>query len=102
MVMVVMNDNGYGVIKYMQDAMCDGRRALGDLLGPDLLALADLAGIPAWRVSTADGLANAVAGALEAGGPSIVEVDMQKIGEFPPYHPYSKMIQKARAERASD
>jgi acetolactate synthase-1/2/3 large subunit len=97
--MIVMNDNGYGVIKYMQDAMCDGRRAFGDLLGPDLQRLAALAGIPAWRVSSAEEFGPIAAKAIEARGPTLVEVDMSAIGEFPPYFPYSIMIEKARANQ---
>jgi len=102
LVMIVMNDNGYGVIKYMQDAMCDGRRAFGDLLGPNLIQLAELAGVPAWRVTSTDEFGPAVANAVRVSGPSIVEVDMKTIGEFPPYYPYSNMIQKARAQRQTD
>ncbi|TWB86065.1 thiamine pyrophosphate-dependent enzyme [Bradyrhizobium macuxiense] len=98
-VIIVMNDNGYGVIKYMQDAMCNGRRAFGDLLGPDLLKLGDLAGISAWRVNSAEEVRTAVANALEVKGPTLVEINMQAIGEFPPYYPYSNMIERARAQR---
>lgn len=101
-VMIVMNDNGYGVIKHMQDAMCEGRRNFGDLLGPDLLKLAELAGIPAWRVGKAEEFGATVEKALKVVGPTLVEVDMVAIGEFPPYFPYSQMIEKARGARGSD
>ena len=97
-VMIVMNDGGYGVIKHMQAAMCQERYAHGDLLGPDLLKLAELAGIAAWRVEQADAFGDAVRQALATKGPTLVEVDMNSIGVFPPYHPYSAMIEAARSK----
>lgn len=101
MVMIVMNDNGYGVIRHMQDAMYESRRNFGDLLGPDLLKLAQLAGIPGWRVSKAEDFSQTVAKALAVTGPTLVEVDMTAIGEFPPYYPYSQMINEAKSRDGS-
>lgn len=99
MVMIVMNDGGYGVIKHMQDAMCEGRYAHSELLAPDLLKLADLAGIAAWRVQRAEDFGSIVEKAIRTEGPTLVEVDMHSIGSFPPYYPYSAMIAAAEAER---
>lgn len=90
MVMLVMNDRGYGVIKHIQDSLYGGRRFYGDLLAPDLQKLAELAGIPAWKVSAADRFGPVMAEAIAHRGPSLVEVDMTAIGAFPPYHPYDK------------
>ena len=84
-VFVVMNDRGYGVIKHIQDAMYDGRQFFGDLMGPELKALAATAGVPYWRVDRADGLGTAVAEALKVAGPTLVEVDMAAIGPYPRY-----------------
>lgn len=97
--LIVMNDQGYGVIRHMQDAMYESRRSFGDLLGPDLLRLAEVAGIPAWRVSSADELGQVVSRALAVRGPALVEVDMTAIGEFPAYYPYSRMIAEAKRRR---
>ncbi|WP_454689906.1 thiamine pyrophosphate-binding protein [Achromobacter aloeverae] len=96
-VIIVMNDGGYGVIKHMQDAMCEGRYAHSTLLAPDLLKLAGLAGIPAWRVSRAEDFGATVRQAIATRGPTLVEVDMHAIGPFPPYYPYSAMIDAAKA-----
>ncbi|NYT79708.1 thiamine pyrophosphate-binding protein [Alcaligenaceae bacterium] len=96
-VMIVMNDGGYGVIKHMQDAMCEGRYAHSNLLAPDLLKLAELAGIPAWRVDRAEDFGATVKTAIETYGPTLVEVDMNCIGPFPPYYPYSAMIEATKA-----
>ncbi len=97
---IVMNDRGYGVIRHIQDAVVDGRRFGHDLQGPDLGQLAALAGLPFFRVSRAEDFGTMVAQALAVDGPSLVEVDMVAIGEFPPYAPYNTMGKHAeRAQR---
>lgn len=95
-VFIVMNDDGYGVIKHMQAAMFEGRHQFVDLLGANLMELAKLAGMPAWRVTQADQFGAMVQHALETDGPTLVEVDMSAIGAFPPYYPHSAMIESSR------
>ncbi|HEY7581047.1 MAG TPA: thiamine pyrophosphate-binding protein [Acetobacteraceae bacterium] len=87
---IVMNDRGYGVIKRIQDATAQGRRFFADLQGPDLGQLAALAGIPFWKVAIADTFGATVARSIEYKGPSLVEVDMTAVGEFPPYYPFNQ------------
>jgi thiamine pyrophosphate-dependent acetolactate synthase large subunit-like protein len=87
---IVMNDRGYGVIKRIQDATAQGRRFFADLAGPDLGQLAALAAIPFWRVRSADGFGAAVAQSIAHHGPSLVEVDMTSVGEFPAYYPFNQ------------
>jgi acetolactate synthase-1/2/3 large subunit len=89
LVVVVMNDRGYGVIKRIQDATAEGRRFFADLQGPDLAGLAQLAGIPFHRVEIAEAFGPTIARALEQRGLSLVEVDMTKVGEFPAYFPFN-------------
>jgi acetolactate synthase I/II/III large subunit len=91
LVVMVMNDRGYGVIKHIQGALQDGRMFFGDLQGPDFQKLAAVAGLPAFRVSRAEDLAATVAKAVATPGPSLIEVDMTAIGAFPPYAPYNTM-----------
>jgi acetolactate synthase-1/2/3 large subunit len=91
-VMVVMNDRGYGVIKHIQDSLYGGRRFYGDLLTPDLQQLAALAGVPSFKVTDGDKFGATVAQALAVPGPTLVEVDMTAIGAFPPYAPYNKKM----------
>jgi acetolactate synthase-1/2/3 large subunit len=91
LVVLVMNDRGYGVIKHIQGALQEGRMFFGDLQGPDLMQLARLAGMPGFRVSTAAEFGPTVARAVATPGPSLVEVDMTAIGAFPPYAPYNGM-----------
>jgi acetolactate synthase-1/2/3 large subunit len=97
---IVMNDRGYGVIRHIQDAVVDGRRFGDDLRGPDFGQLAAVAGLPHFKVSHAEEFGEVVAKALAVDGPTLVEVDMVAIGEFPPYAPYSTMGKHAeRAQR---
>jgi acetolactate synthase I/II/III large subunit len=87
---IVMNDRGYGVIKRIQDATAQGRRFYADLQGPDLGQLSALAGIPFWKVSNADTFGATVAKSIAHTGPSLVEVDMTAVGEFPAYYPFNQ------------
>ena len=75
---LVMNDGGYGVIRNIQDAQYGGRRAYTDLLTPDFAAIAAAMGMPHRRVAD---LA-AIGDALSVRGPAMVEVDMAAIGPF--------------------
>ncbi|HVZ08039.1 thiamine pyrophosphate-binding protein [Rhodopila sp.] len=91
MVVVVMNDRGYGVIKRIQDATAQGRRYYADLTGPELSKLAALSDIPYFRVEQADAFGPTVAKAMAIHGLTIVEVDMTRVGEFPPYYPFNQL-----------
>ena len=92
MVVMVMNDRGYGVIKRIQDATAQGRRFFADLQGPDLGKLAALADIPYFKCSSADTFGATVAQALAVKGLTMVEVDMTAVGEFPPYYPFNQRL----------
>ena len=82
---IVMNDGGYGVIRHIQDELYGGRRFFHDLRGPNFEDLARVAGIHYGKVSSTDDLGERVSEALGIGGPSLIEVDMQAIGPYPPY-----------------
>jgi acetolactate synthase I/II/III large subunit len=90
MVVIVMNDRGYGVIKRIQDATAQGRRFYADLESPDLEKLAALSGIPYFRCSHADTFGDTVAKALAIKGLTMVEVDMTAVGDFPAYYPFNQ------------
>ncbi len=87
---IVMNDRGYGVIKRIQDATQQGRRFFADLQGPDLGKLAALSDIPFFKVQQADAFGDTVAQALAVPGLTLVEVDMNAVGEFPAYYPFNQ------------
>ncbi len=91
LIVMIMNDRGYGVIKHIQGALQDGRFFYGDLVSSDFQKLAAVAGLPSFRVGSAAELGPVVAKAVATPGPSLVEVDMTAIGAFPPYAPYNRM-----------
>ena len=91
LIVIVMNDRGYGVIRHIQGALQDGRMFFDDLAGPDFCKLADMAGMPSFKVSSPEELAPAVAVALNVHGPALIEVDMTAIGPLPPFAPYRGM-----------
>ena len=90
MVVIVMNDRGYGVIKRIQDATAQGRRFYADLESPDLERLAGLSDIPFFRCTRADTFGDTVAKAIAIKGLTMVEVDMTAVGDFPPYYPFNQ------------
>jgi acetolactate synthase I/II/III large subunit len=79
---ILMNDRGYGVIRNIQDAQFGGRRHYADLHTPDFKLIAAALGVAHQRVSRAEDFDQALARALSAGGPQLVEVDMVAIGPF--------------------
>jgi len=82
MVLLLMNDGGYGVIRNMQDNDYGGRRCYADLKGPDFGLLAEGLGIPHRRIRDMNAFAPAFAEALAVTGPFILELDMAAIGPF--------------------
>lgn len=85
-VILVMNDKAYGVIKDIQDTMYGSRHYGADPVNPDLEGLANLSGLPFWRVDALGELSEKLAAAIAVDGPALVEVDMTKIGKYPPYY----------------
>lgn len=86
MVIVLMNDRGYGVIKNIQDVQYGGRRHYVDLHTPDYAELSHSLQLRHARVSNlADvegGLNAALRSALSEPGPFLLEIDMLSIGSF--------------------
>ncbi|GAA5235208.1 thiamine pyrophosphate-binding protein [Verticiella sediminum] len=91
LLMVVMNDAGYGVIKHMQDAAFGGRRVYGDLAPPDFGQLARCVGAAYTKVGAKEAFGHALRDAMPLRGLRLLEVDMGAIGEAPPYHPFLKL-----------
>ncbi len=82
---LVMNDAQYGVIKDIQDALYGERHFFADPVGPPLDKLAELCGMPYFKCSDGAKFGETVTAALKINGPTMVEVDMNAIGEFPRY-----------------
>jgi len=82
MVIILMNDKGYGVIKNIQDAAYGGRRHYVDLHTPDYAALTASIGMPHVRVTDLSQMSDALQQAQKQVGPFMIEVDMLSIGKF--------------------
>ncbi|HAM58016.1 MAG TPA: acetolactate synthase [Candidatus Rokubacteria bacterium] len=72
-VFLVLNDERYGAIKYLQEAMF-GRWGEVDLANPDFPALARAFGAEAGPVDTLDALPRALERALGQPGPTVLEL----------------------------
>ena len=73
-VFLVLNDNRYGAIKYLQEAMFAGRWSEADLANPDFAALARAFGAEGQLVKQVDDLPRALARALAHPGPTVLEL----------------------------
>ena len=82
LLIVLMNDRGYGVIKNIQDTYYGGRHCYVDLHTPDYTQLCAALQLPHTRVSHLDTLSSALDSALAVNGPFLIEIDMLSIGKF--------------------
>jgi acetolactate synthase-1/2/3 large subunit len=82
LVLVLMNDRGYGVIRNIQDAQYEGRRHYADILTPEFGLVAASIGLPHVKVTRAEAFAEALDAAIASPGPHLLEVDMTAIGPF--------------------
>ena len=71
---VVFNDKGFSVLKWLQDVFHEGRHPAVDYHTPDFLALAKAFGVHATRVDTPRRLRSAIQQAFAAEGPTLIEV----------------------------
>ncbi|MDC0227310.1 thiamine pyrophosphate-binding protein [Alphaproteobacteria bacterium] len=84
-VFLVMNDQGYGVIKHIQESMYGGRKFYADLIGPDFQDLAKVAKMKYKRIDHANELEKILEEAVKFSGPFLVEVNVHSVGEMPRY-----------------
>jgi len=75
-VFLVMNDDRYGAIKWLQQTLFEGRWGETDLANPDFPALARAFGARGERVAGVDSLGPAIKTALAADGPTVLELRM--------------------------
>jgi acetolactate synthase-1/2/3 large subunit len=76
-VFLVLNDERFGAIKYLQEAMFDGRWGEADLVNPDFVALARAFGAEGDRAKDVDDLGRALTRALAHPGPTLIELRME-------------------------
>jgi acetolactate synthase-1/2/3 large subunit len=79
---VVMNDQGYGVIRNIQDAHYGGRRGYTDILTPNISDLCGAINLPHRRISDIGEARRIITEAAGVNGPVMVEIDMTAIGDF--------------------
>jgi acetolactate synthase-1/2/3 large subunit len=82
LMLLLMNDGGYGVIRNIQDAAYGGRRGFTDLMNPDFAALVRAFGARHAKAADAASLAAAMDSALARRGVDVIEVDMHAFGAF--------------------
>ena len=82
LLLMVMNDRGYGVIKNIQDARYAGRRYYADLLTPDFAGVANAVGVNYRRLDDIARAPQQLCQALATPGPVLLDVDMTVIGPF--------------------
>lgn len=81
-VFVLMNDQGYGVIRNIQDAQYGGRHCYTLSTIPDFAQIAGAVGLPHRRISDIALFHDEFVAALDVQGPVLLEVDMTAIGPF--------------------
>jgi acetolactate synthase-1/2/3 large subunit len=81
-VMILMNDQAYGVIKNIQDAVYGGRKHYVQLHTPDYALLSQSINLPHTRVSDLADLDAALEQGFNTEGPFLIEIDMLSVGGF--------------------
>jgi acetolactate synthase-1/2/3 large subunit len=82
LLVLLMNDSCYGVIKNIQDDIYGGRHCYVDLVNPDFGALCASLKVPHFLLSDPSKTSDTLATALRQPGPVMVEVDMKAWGPF--------------------
>jgi acetolactate synthase-1/2/3 large subunit len=77
LVVCVLNDCGYGILRHVQDLAFGARHVGVDLVTPDFAALAQAAGMASARVSGTDGFEEAFARAVASREPWLIDVDIR-------------------------
>ncbi|GAA3538878.1 thiamine pyrophosphate-binding protein [Zobellella aerophila] len=80
MVLLVMNDGGYGVMRGIQNQYFEGRQYFNQLHAPDFKAVGEAMGMTSWRIASLGEFETAIAEAMALQGPSLIEVDMNGLG----------------------
>ena len=79
-VLIIMNDKGYGVMRGIQEKYFAGRQYYNELLTPSFSKLAESMGITAFTVAKATDFKSTLEQAIALNQPVVVEVLMDNIG----------------------
>ena len=74
LITIVFNNSAYGNVLRDQHRLFEGRDSGSRLRNPDFLAYARSFGVHGWRVNNSSGLRDALAEAIEANTPTLIEV----------------------------
>ena len=74
LITIVFNNSAYGNVLRDQHRLFEGRDSGSRLRNPDFLAYARSFGVHGWRVTNAAGLRDALAEAIKANTPTLIEV----------------------------
>ena len=80
--LLLMNDGGYGVIKNIQDDIYGGRHCYVDLHTPDFAQLCASLGVAHLKLSAAAHTRHILSQAMQLPGVVMLEVDMKSYGQF--------------------
>lgn len=80
LVLLVMNDGGYGVMRGIQKRYFDDRQYYNQLHTPSYRDVGSAMGCQSYLVSSVDEFKTVMQQAIEHQGPSVVEVDMHSVG----------------------
>lgn len=81
-VMILMNDDGYGVIRNIQDAQYGGRKFYSNIFTPDFAKISQAVGTLHLVSDSVKKFRQDLKIAFDVKGFSIIEVDMNSIGPF--------------------
>jgi acetolactate synthase-1/2/3 large subunit len=86
-VKIALLNNAYlGMVRQQQQVQYKGNLVEVDLAGaPDYVKLAQAYGVPAWRVSEAGGLDDAIGAAMAYPGPAIIEFRVARTEDVYPW-----------------
>jgi acetolactate synthase I/II/III large subunit len=79
-VLVLFDDNGYGVLRNIQNAHFEGRRIGVDFQSPDFVSIARAFGFESERVRSSEEFRSAFSKAVKSSQPWMVVVDSNSIG----------------------
>ncbi|WP_238295831.1 thiamine pyrophosphate-dependent enzyme, partial [Caballeronia novacaledonica] len=82
LLIVLMNDQRYGVIKNIQDKQYNGRHYYVELKQPDFGQLCASMGVKHHLLTSFDHVQQVLEEGIQESGPVVVEVDMLAIGDF--------------------
>lgn len=99
LVVVLFDDGGYGILRYLQSAAYD-RQAAIDLTNTDFVKLAESMGFSAKRIGSADEFTTQFETAVSQWSPSMIIVDMNAVGPMnEPYEEPEDYIKSFRPEK---